>query len=123
MVTFAAVALILAAVGLYGVLSYNVTQRRRELGVRAALGATRGNLVGMVVRDGMTFIVAGLLLGIAGAAFLTELMSSLLFGISPLDSVSFGIAPAVLLGIALLACALPARRAASADPAEALRCD
>jgi putative ABC transport system permease protein len=120
---FAGLAVMLAAIGLYGVLSYGVTQRRREMGVRAALGATRGNLVGMVVSEGMILVATGLVLGIAGAASLSRLMASLLFGISPLDAVSFGVAPAILLAVAVLACAIPARRAASADPAEALRCE
>ncbi len=123
MTAFAALALALAAVGLYGVLSYGVAQRRRELGIRAALGASRGDLVGMVVREGITSVLAGLALGVAGAAALTRLMKALLFGVSPLDAVAFGAAPAALLATALLACAVPARRAASADPAEALRCE
>jgi putative ABC transport system permease protein len=122
-VAFAVLALTLAAIGLYGVLSYNVTRRRRELGVRAALGATRGHLLSLVVGEGMAFVGTGLLVGLAGAGVLTKLMSSLLFGVSPLDAVSFLAAPVVLLAVALLACTIPAKRAASADPAEALRCE
>ncbi|MGE3273584.1 MAG: ABC transporter permease [Vicinamibacterales bacterium] len=120
---FAAVALLLAAIGLYGVLSYNVARRQREIGIRTALGATRLQIVGMVVRQGMTVAIAGLTLGVVAAAVLTRLMQNLLFGIEPLDPVSFLAAPAVLLAVALLACLIPARRAARADPAIALRCE
>ena len=118
---FAIVALALAATGLYGVLSYQVLQRRREMGVRAALGASRGRLVALVIREGLLVTVAGLALGLGAAILLTRLMSGLLFGVQPLDLPSFLAAPAVLLTVALAACLLPARRAASVDPAEALR--
>lgn len=118
---FALVALALAATGLYGVLSYQVLQRRREMGVRAALGASRGRLVALVIREGLTVTVAGLVLGMAAALLLTKLMSGLLFGVTPLDLPSFLGAPLVLLVVALLACLLPARRASRVDPAEALR--
>ncbi|MGE3190427.1 MAG: ABC transporter permease, partial [Vicinamibacterales bacterium] len=120
---FAAVALLLAAVGLYGVLSYNVARRQREIGIRSALGATRAQLVGMVVRQGMAVTLAGLLIGVGAAAGLTQLMGSLLFGIEPLDLPSFLAAPAVLAVVALAACLVPARRAALTDPADALRCE
>ena len=120
---FAGLALLLATIGLYGVLAYNVAQRRRELGVRAALGATRGSLVSLVMRQGMAFVIAGLVLGLAGAASATKLMSALLFSISAHDAIAFGAAPAILLLVAVAACLLPARRAASTDPAEALRCE
>ncbi len=118
---FAIVALALAATGLYGVLSYQVLQRRREMGVRAALGATRSNLVRLVIREGLLVTIAGLALGLGAAALLTRLMSGLLFGVQPIDAPSFIGAPLVLLMVALLACLLPARRAARVDPAEALR--
>jgi predicted permease len=120
---FAIVALALAATGLYGVLSYQVLQRRREMGVRAALGATRSNLVRLVIREGLLVTVAGLALGLVAAALLTRLMSGLLFGVQPIDAPSFIGAPLVLLMVALLACLLPARRAARVDPAEALRAE
>ena len=118
---FALVALALAATGLYGVLSYQVLQRRREMGVRAALGASRGRLVALVIREGLTVTIAGLVLGMVAAFLLTKLMSNLLFGVTPLDAPSFLMAPLVLLTVALLACLVPARRAARVDPAEALR--
>jgi putative ABC transport system permease protein len=118
---FALVALALAATGLYGVLSYQVLQRRREMGVRAALGASRGMLVTLVIREGLMVTVAGLVLGLLAALLLTRLMGGLLFGVRPLDVPSFLGAPLVLIVVALLACLLPARRAATVDPAEALR--
>jgi putative ABC transport system permease protein len=105
----------------YGVLSYTVARRQREIGVRSALGATRLNIVSLVVREGMTVAVLGLVAGLGGAAVLTRLMQALLYGVEPLDPVSFTAAPAALLLVALVACALPARRAAATDPAIALR--
>jgi predicted permease len=123
LVSFAAVALGLAAVGLYGVLSYSVSQRRRELGVRAALGAGRGEIVRLVVYEGLTVTVIGLGIGLAGAAAATRLMQSALFGVTPLDPLSFATAPIVLAAVAATACVLPAVRAASIDPSEALRCE
>jgi predicted permease len=119
--TFAVIALALAAIGVYAVLSYAVTQRRRELGVRAALGATRRDLVELVLKQGLGFTLAGLALGLAGAAALARLMSDLLFGVTPTDALAFGLAPVPLLLAAGAACLLPARRAADADPAEVLR--
>jgi predicted permease len=118
---FAIVALVLAATGLYGVLSYQVLQRRREMGVRAALGASRRRLVALVIREGLMVTIAGLVLGLGLALLLTRLMQGLLFGVRPLDTPSFLAAPLILLVVALLACLLPARRAALVDPAEALR--
>jgi len=118
---FALLALVLASVGLYGVLSYSVSQRRRELGVRAALGASPRDLVAIVVREGMTVAVAGLAAGLAGAALVTRFMREALFGVQPLDAASFMAAPLLLLAVAAIACVLPASRAASTDPARALR--
>ncbi len=120
---FAAMALILAAVGLYGVLSYNVALRQRELAVRAALGASPYTLVGMILREGMVWTIAGLLAGIAGAAALSRIMTAMLFGVSPYDPLVFVLAPAVLVIVAAVACLVPARRAAAADPCESLRSD
>jgi ABC-type antimicrobial peptide transport system permease subunit len=100
-----------------------VSQRRRELGVRAALGAARRDLVVLVVGDGLRVTAIGLAVGVAAAAALTRFMQSALFGVAPLDAASFLAAPIVLALVAALSCLLPARRAASIDPAEALRVD
>ena len=118
---FAGLALTLAAIGLYGVLSYNVSARRREIGVRAALGAGRRDLLGLVLRQGLGVTMVGLAIGLIAAAGLTRLMESLLFGIEALDITSFLAAPAVLLLVACAACLVPALRAARVDPATALR--
>ena len=110
---FALLALMLASVGLYGVLSYGVSQRRRELGVRAALGASPQNLISIVVREGLVTASIGLAAGLAAAAALTRFMEGALFGVEPLDALSFAAAPVVLLLVAACACVLPASRAAS----------
>jgi putative ABC transport system permease protein len=123
LLTFAGLAVVLASVGLYGVLAYGVAQRRRELGVRAALGASRRTLVALVMRHGLATVGLGLIVGLGGAAALTRFMRSALFGIAPLDAISFAMAPIVLCLVAVVACLVPARRAASTDPAEALRCE
>src|SRR4051812_36487623 len=123
LITFAVLALMLAAIGLFGVLSYGVSRRRRELGVRAALGASRSQLVALVVRDGLLVTAAGLVVGLAAAAAITRLMRGVLFGVAPLDAVSFLAAPAVLVPVAVVACLVPALRGARTDPAEALRSD
>lgn len=119
--SFAGVALALASVGLYGVLSYSVSQRRRELGVRAALGASRAALVGLVLREGLTMTGAGAVIGLVAAAGAARVMQSSLFGITALDPLSFAAAPLVLLPIAVAACLIPAIRGASVSPATALR--
>jgi hypothetical protein len=118
---FALVAIGLAGIGLYGALSYSVSQRRRELGVRAALGATRGALVRLVLREGVSVTLAGIGLGIVAASLLTRLMTRLLFGTSPLDALSFSLGPALLVIVGIAASLVPALRAASIDPARVLR--
>lgn len=118
---FAALALLLAATGLYGVLTYSVSQRRREMGIRGALGATRAGLLGLVLREGLALTAAGLAIGLGAALGVTRLMASLLFGVTPLDAVSFAAAPLAMLGVAAAACLIPAYRAAAVEPAEALR--
>lgn len=123
LVAFALTALALASIGLYGVLSYAVSQRRRELGVRAALGASRGHLLRLVIGEGLSVTIIGLSAGLAAAAAVSRLMRSALFGITPLDPVSFAAAPAILLFVALGACLLPALRATRSEPKEALRCE
>lgn len=118
---FAALALGLAGVGLYGALSYSVSQRRRELGVRAALGASRGALVGLVLREGLAVTVAGIGLGMLVAGLLSRLMTTMLFATSPLDGSSFALGPALLLVVGVAASVVPALRAAATDPARVLR--
>jgi predicted permease len=120
---FASGALLLAAIGLYGMLAFGVARRTREIGVRLALGATRREVLGLVVRQGMTLTLAGLGLGIAGALGATRLMRGLLYQTQPLDPVTFASVPGILAVVALVACYLPARRAARVEPMAALRAE
>lgn len=120
---FSTLALLLAGVGLYGVLAYDVSQRTREIGIRAAIGATRGQIVAQVLRQGLGKSALGLGVGLAGAFFLTGYMRSLLFDVSPADPMSFIAVPPLLLAIAAIASWLPARRAANVDPIVALRAE
>lgn len=118
---FAVLALILAAVGIYGVMSYTVSQRLREIGIRMALGAGSSNILRLVIGQGMVITVIGLALGIGGAYALTRLMESLLFNVSTTDTFTFIAIPVVLLLSALAACYIPARRAAKVDPCRVMR--
>jgi len=119
--TFAAVALLLAVLGIYGVMAFSVAQRSHELALRMALGATRGRLVGMVVREGVILAFVGLGLGLVGAYFVGRAMQSMLFGVHPLDVLAFSAVGVVLMGSAVMACYWPARRAASIHPMQVLR--
>ncbi|MDE3153878.1 MAG: ABC transporter permease [Acidobacteriota bacterium] len=118
---FAGLALLLAAVGVYGVMAYLVAQRAHEIGVRIALGAAPADIVREVLGDGARLVGAGLLAGLVSAAFLSRLLSSLLFGVSPFDPATFALVPLVLALAALLACWFPTRRAVRVDPVVALR--
>jgi putative ABC transport system permease protein len=119
--TFAAVALFLAVLGIYGVMAFSVAQRSHELALRMALGATRARLVGMVVKEGALLAAVGLALGLVGAYFVGRAMQSMLFGVHPLDVLAFAAVGTVLMASALLACYWPARRAASIHPMQVLR--
>jgi putative ABC transport system permease protein len=119
--SFALIALVLASVGLYGLVSYGVAQRSREIGVRMALGADRSSVVAMVVRQGMKLTAVGLALGLLGSVAVTQVIESLLFGVSPTDPATFGGIFVVLAAVAFVASWLPARRATRIDPVTALR--
>jgi len=120
---FAAVALVLTIIGLYGVMSYSVAQRTNEIGIRMALGAQTRDVLGLIVKDGMKLVLLGLVLGISGALGLTRLLSSLLFGVTTRDPMTFVAIAALLSVVAILACYIPAWRATRVDPLEALRCE
>ncbi len=116
----AVVALILGTVGIYGVISYVVSQRTREIGVRMALGAREQDVSLMVIKQGASMALVGVAVGLAGAFGLTRLMGSLLFGVAPTDPITFGGVAVLLMVVALAACFFPARRAARVQPVEAL---
>lgn len=119
--TFAALAVLLATVGLYGVLAYQISQRRREIGLRMALGATEGSVVRLVVRNGLILALTGLVIGLAAAAGLTRGLKALLFGVSSGDPLSFAAVAVVMLAIGIIACWIPAHRASRIHPMDALR--
>jgi ABC-type antimicrobial peptide transport system permease subunit len=121
--TFAALALLMAVIGLYGVLTYTVAQRTSELGIRSALGATPGDVLRLVMGEGVRLVGAGVAAGLGAGALLARAMAGLLFGIPPLDGWTFSAAAALLVGVALVASWLPARRAARVDAMVALRGD
>ena len=118
---FAAFALLLAAVGLYGVMSHLVTQSTHDIGVLVTLGARPGNIIGLVVRQGMQLAGIGIVVGLVGAAALTRVMTSLLFGVSTREVFTFGTVPLLLAAVAFAATAIPAWRATRVDPMVALR--
>jgi putative ABC transport system permease protein len=118
---FAAVALVLAAVGVYGVLAYSISRRTQEMAIRVALGAQRPDILRLVLGQGMKMAGIGAAIGLAGAFAVTRLLESQLYGVSTLDPLPFIATPLVLLAAAMLACYLPARRASRVDPIHALR--
>jgi ABC-type antimicrobial peptide transport system permease subunit len=121
--TFAIVALVLAAAGIYGMLAGSVAERTQEIGVRSALGATRANILKLVVGQGMTLTGFGMLVGLAGAAAVSQVIVAMLFGVSHLDPMTYLGAMAVLAAVGLVACAVPAWRATRVDPATTLRAE
>jgi ABC-type antimicrobial peptide transport system permease subunit len=118
---FGGLALLLAAIGLYGVLAFTVSQRTREIGIHIALGARARDVLLMVIRQGMTLVLVGIGFGMLGAYALTRTMRSLLFEVAPTDSLTFSITALLLAFVGFLACYVPARRATKVDPLEALR--
>jgi ABC-type antimicrobial peptide transport system permease subunit len=121
LVIFASLALLLAAIGIYGLMAYSVQQRTQEIGIRMALGASAQDVRKMVVRQGMALALAGVIIGVAAALGVTRLMASLLYGVTPRDPIAMTSVALLLVGVALAATYLPARRASQMDPVESLR--
>ena len=115
------VALVLAAIGLYGVMAYSVTQRTQEIGIRMALGAEPAKIMTMIVRNSFVLVVTGVVIGLVGAFAVTRVMASLLYGVTATDTLTFAGPPLILAAVALLASYFPAQRAARVDPTVALR--
>ena len=120
---FAAVAMLIAAIGIYGVLAYSVNQRTREIGLRMALGAPRGHVLRLIVREGMTVGAIGIGIGIAGALALSRVLASLVFDVPVRDPLTYVVVAVSLAVVALVACVIPARKASRVDPIVALRYD
>jgi ABC-type antimicrobial peptide transport system permease subunit len=120
---FGGVALVLAVVGLYGLMSYMVRERTMEIGVRLALGARSGDVLMLIVGEGIKVTLLGIAIGVGAALMLTRLLASMLFGIAPAAPAAFAVTSVVLIGAAILACCVPARRAMRVDPVVALRSD
>ena len=121
LLVFASVALVLAGVAIYGVISYSVSQRTREIGIRMALGASQGGILRMVIRQGMTLVLGGVAIGLGASLAVGKLLSSLLFGINPSDPITIVGISLLLAAVAFLACYVPARRATDINPMAALR--
>jgi putative ABC transport system permease protein len=118
---FSSLALVLASIGLYGVISYSVGQRTREIGIRLAIGAQRGHVFRLIIGEGLKLAVIGVVLGLIGALVSTRMLKSFLFGVTSMDPFVFAISAVILLAVALVSCFIPGRRAAKADPAASLR--
>jgi ABC-type antimicrobial peptide transport system permease subunit len=120
---FASVAMLLALVGIYGVIAYGVRLRRQEIGIRLALGASRQRVLAMVLSDGLRLVMTGVAVGLLAALLLTRLLESLLFGVGTRDPLTFLAAPAALIAAAVLACLVPARGASRLNPVDTIRSD
>src|SRR3569832_2309802 len=117
----ALLALVLGSVGIYGIVSYSVTQRTHEIGIRMALGARAANVLSLIMKNGFTLVLAGIVIGLGSALMLTRFLATLLFGIEPTDGVTFVVVSAVFFLIAMIAALIPALRAMRVDPVIALR--